>query len=151
MAVEDGVGAAEPELFAAMLLVGADGAGMALERRACLEVRLVRGEALLEVLRIKERVGVLEGGVRLDEVLGAPDELVILGRMVEGVAGCERALVVRFPIVAQRRLGFAMEEGVRRLHRSGHVVEVRAFDADDVEEVALAARYVVSPRPLQGA
>ena len=43
----------------------------------------MRGDALLEVLRIKERVGVLEGGVRLDEVLGAPDELVILGRMVE--------------------------------------------------------------------
>ena len=40
---------------------------------------------LLQVLRLKERVGVLEGGVRLDEVL---DELVILGRM----AGVERVL-----------------------------------------------------------
>ena len=93
------MGAAAPELFAAMLLVGADGRSMAPERRACRQVRLVRGDALLEVLRIKERVGVLEGGVRLDEVLGAPDELVILGRMVEGVAGLERTLVVRFPIV----------------------------------------------------
>ena len=151
MVAEDGVGAAAPELFAAPLLVGADGAGMAPERRARRQVRLVRGDALLQVLRLKESVGVLEGGVRLDEVLGALDELVILGRMVEGVAGLERALVVRFPIVTQRRLGFAMEEGVRGGHRSGHVVVVLALDVDDVEEVALAARYVVSPRPLQGA
>ena len=90
MVAEDGVGAAAPELFAAPLLVGAGGVGMAPERRACLKVRLVRGDTLLQVLRLKERVGVSEGGVRLDEVLGAPDELVILGRMVKGVAGLER-------------------------------------------------------------
>ena len=51
--------------------------------------------------------------------------------------------------MTQRRLGFAMEEGARGGHRSGHVVVVLALDADEVEEVALAARYVVSPCPPQ--
>ena len=110
-----------------------------------------RWELEREIALINEPAKPSEGGVRLDEVLGALDELVILGRMVEGVAGLERTGVVRFPIVTQRRLGFAMEKGARVGHRSGHVVVVLALDADEVEEVALAARYVVSPCPPQGA
>ena len=44
-----------------------------------------------------------------------------------------------------------LEEGASRGHRGGEVVVVLALDADEVEEVALAARRFVLPRAPFGA
>ena len=75
-------------------------------------------------------------------LLDAPWEVALAQRLGVGLElGVELAL----------DFGLGLEKGAPRRHRCGDAVVVLAADADEVEQVALAARYFVLPCPARGA